>query len=173
MPANIEVKARIDDPEGFRELATSLSDTPVEIIPQEDVFFRTAQGRLKLRILRHAAAQLVYYTRRDAAGPKRSDYQIVEVRDAEGTRMLLGQALGVRGVVRKTRRLYRIGQTRVHFDEVAGLGTFAELEVVLREGQSDADGLAIAQDLMTRLRINSGDLVEEAYIDLIEGKVPD
>ena len=105
--------------------------------------------------------------RGDAAGPKRSDYQIVEVRDAEATRTLLGQALGIRGVVRKTRHLYRAGQTRVHFDEVEGLGAFAELEVVLREGQSDADGLVIARDLMARLGINTVDLVEGAYIDLI------
>ena len=167
MPANIEIKARIQDPEGFRRRAASLSDAQVEIIPQEDVFFHTAQGRLKLRILPQADAQLVYYMRGDAAGPKRSDYQIVEVRDAEATRTLLGQALGIRGVVRKTRHLYRAGQTRVHFDEVEGLGAFAELEVVLREGQSDADGLVIARDLMARLGINTVDLVEGAYIDLI------
>ena len=43
--------------------------------------------------------------------------------------MTLGLALGVRGVVKKTRRLIMIGQTRVHIDDVEGLGTFMELEV--------------------------------------------
>jgi len=41
----------------------------------------------------------------------------------------LGQAIGIKGVVRKRRMLYMIGQTRVHVDQVEGLGDFMELEV--------------------------------------------
>lgn len=33
------------------------------------------------------------------------------------------------GVVKKKRLLYLVGQTRVHCDEVEGLGCFMELEV--------------------------------------------
>jgi predicted adenylyl cyclase CyaB len=76
----------------------------------------------------------------------------------------------VRGVVRKRRYLYLVGQTRVHLDEVEGLGEFMELEVVLRPEQSDAEGQAIARDLMTRLGIREEDLLEGAYMDLLEGK---
>ena len=42
---------------------------------------------------------------------------------------LLGLSLGVRGVVKKTRHLYMVGQTRVHIDQVNNLGDFMELEV--------------------------------------------
>ena len=35
----------------------------------------------------------------------------------------------VQGVVKKKRLLYLVGQTRVHCDEVEGLGHFVELEV--------------------------------------------
>lgn len=41
----------------------------------------------------------------------------------------LGQAMGVLGIVNKHRTLYMIGQTRVHIDQVLGLGDFMELEV--------------------------------------------
>ncbi len=72
-----------------------------------------------------------------------------------------------RGVVRKERLLYMVGQTRVHLDSVEGLGHFVELEVVLRPGQSDDEGQAIARDLMARLGIREADLLETAYMDML------
>jgi adenylate cyclase class IV len=43
-----------------------------------------------------------------------------------------------------------------------------ELEVVLQEGQSEAEGQAIAEELMTRLGVQKEDLLEGAYMDLLE-----
>ena len=106
--------------------------------------------------------------RPDQDGPKRSNYHIYETSDPQGLKTALRMALGVRGVVRKTRYLYLAGQTRIHLDDVEGLGQFMELEVVLREGQSDAEGQAIAEDLMTRLGVRKEDLLEGAYMDLLE-----
>jgi predicted adenylyl cyclase CyaB len=168
MPSNIEIKARARNFEAIRRYAESLSDTPVEVIPQEDIFFNIEKGRLKLRVLALNLGQLIYYTRPDQEGPKRSEYHIYETPDPENLQRILELAYGIRGVVRKTRYLYLVGQTRVHLDDVEGLGQFMELEVVLGEGQSDTEGQAIAEDLMTRLRVERGDLLEGAYVDLLE-----
>ena len=51
-------------------------------------------------------------------------------------------------------------------DNVEGLGQFMELEVVMREGQSDAEGQLIAEDLMAALGVERSDLLEGAYMDL-------
>ena len=169
MPTNIEIKARARDFEEVRRRAELLSDTPVEVIPQKDIFFNTERGRLKLRLLALNLGQLIYYTRPDQEGPKRSEYHICETPDPENLRRVLELACGIRGVVKKTRYLYLVGQTRVHLDDVEGLGQFMELEVVMREGQSDAEGQAIAEELMSRLRVERGDLIEGAYMDLLEG----
>jgi predicted adenylyl cyclase CyaB len=168
MPTNIEIKARVSDMVGLQARAEAISDTPVRVIPQEDTFFHTPKGRLKLRQLQPDQAQLVYYERPDQDGPKRSNYHIFETNDPQGLKTALRMALGVRGVVRKTRYLYLAGQTRIHLDDVEGLGQFMELEVVLREGQSDAEGQTVAEDLMARLGIHKEDLLEGAYMDLLE-----
>jgi methylmalonyl-CoA epimerase len=168
MPTNIEVKARVRDFPALRARAEQLSDTPVEAIPQVDTFFLTEKGRLKLRELGPNLAQLVYYERHDQSGPKRSDYRIFETQDSQGLKAALTLALGVRGVVKKVRYLYLVGQTRLHLDEVEGLGHFMELEVVLRPGQSDEQGLVVAEGLMSKLGIDKADLLEGAYMDLLE-----
>jgi predicted adenylyl cyclase CyaB len=168
MPTNIEIKARVDDFEALKARAKSLSDKPVNILAQEDTFFNTPKGRLKLRIQAPEQGYLIYYVRPDQGGPKRSDYHLAETRDPENLKTTLSLALGVRGVVRKTRYLYMVGQTRIHLDDVEGLGHFMELEVVLKEDQSEAEGQAIAEDLMRRLDVREEALLEEAYMDLIE-----
>ncbi len=168
MPTNIEIKARVRDLAELRSRAEALSDTPVQIIPQEDTFFHVPKGRLKLRELRPDFAQLVYYERPDQDGPKSSNYYIYETGNPAGLKTALSLALGERGIVRKTRYLYMAGQTRIHLDDVEGLGQFMELEVVLREGQSEAEGQSIAEDLMRRLGIREEDLLEGAYMDLLE-----
>lgn len=168
MPANIEIKARARDFDDIYRRAEGLSRVPVETNPQEDTFFNTPQGRLKLRILAGDKGQLIYYTRPDQEGPKRSDYHIYYTSDPANLKRILGMTYGIRGEVRKTRYLFLVGQTRIHLDDVEGLGKFMELEVVLEDGQSDADGQAIAEGLMASLGITEADLLDAAYMDLLE-----
>jgi predicted adenylyl cyclase CyaB len=170
MPVNIEIKARVADLARLRQRAAALTDTPVQVIPQEDTFFNTPRGRLKLRQLAPGLAQLVFYERKDSAGPKRSDYIVAVTSEPEKMKAALAAALGVRGVIRKKRSLYILGQTRLHLDEVEGLGEFMELEVVLQPGQTDAEGQAIARELMVKLEVQEADLLECAYMDLLENK---
>ena len=170
MPANIEIKARARDFNGIRSRAAALSEALEQVVPQSDTFFFTNHGRLKLRELEREQAQLIYYERADQGGPKRSDYHIFETVDPENLKTTLSLALGIRGTIRKTRYLYLVGQTRVHLDDVEGIGQFMELEVVLGPGQTDEEGQAIAEDLMSKLGVDQSDLLEGAYIDLIEGE---
>lgn len=170
MPANIEIKARVHDFAALQSRAAALSDAPLQTIPQEDTFFHVPKGRLKLRQLAPDFGQLVYYERPDRDGPKRSNYILAPTSEPAALKSALAAALGVRGVVRKTRYLYMSGQTRIHLDDVEGLGQFMELEVVLRAGQTDAEGQAIAEGLMGRLGVRPEDLLEGAYMDILEQK---
>jgi predicted adenylyl cyclase CyaB len=168
LPSNIEIKARVRDFAEIHRRSEQLSDTPVQVISQEDTFFNIEKGRLKLRLLAPDRGQLIYYTRPDQEGPKRSDYHISHTSDPANLKRVLELAYGIRGVVRKTRYLYLVGQTRVHLDDVEGLGQFMELEVILQEEQSDAEGQLIAEGLMASLGVEKTDLLEGAYMDLLE-----
>jgi len=168
MPANIEIKARASDFEGLRHKAEQLSDTPCQVIPQVDTFFICSHGRIKLRELGPTRGQLVFYLRQDINGPKHSDYQIFDTDNPEGLKTIMTGAYGVREVITKVRYLYMVGQTRIHLDDVRGLGKFIELEVVLNPGQSDEEGQMIAEDLRLKLGIQQDDLIDNAYIDMLE-----
>jgi len=97
-----------------------------------------------------------------------SEYGIYETTNPSGLRSFLGDTLGVRGIVRKRRWLYRLGETRIHLDDVEGLGAFLELEVVLADDQSKEDGARMADRLFAELGIPPEDRIDRAYIDLLE-----
>lgn len=172
MPRNVEIKVSAREPEAIRARALALSDAPPIAIEQRDVFFRVATGRLKLRIFADGRGELISYERPDTSGPRTSSYVRAPVDDAAPLLDVLEHALGRRGEVRKRRTLVLVGQTRVHLDEVDGLGHFLELEVVLEPGQPERDGVRIAQDLMTALGLQDEQPIAGAYIDMLEGGRP-
>jgi len=87
--------------------------------------------------------------------------------DPTALREALARACGVAGRVRKQRWLLLAGATRIHLDRVDGLGDFMELEVVLADGQSDAEGTAAAEALMQALGLAGAERVAGAYLDLL------
>jgi predicted adenylyl cyclase CyaB len=173
MGVNIEIKARINDLNRLRRRVEELSDAPCEVIIQEDTFFQTPRGRLKLRVLAPDRGELIYYERANIAGPKRSSYCLASSTDPASLKAVLSAALGVRGVVRKQRLLYKLGNTRIHVDDVDGLGLFLELEVVLDAGQTAEEGKTLAEELLRKLGIDEAALVEGAYLDLLERRAAD
>jgi predicted adenylyl cyclase CyaB len=113
---------------------------------------------------------LIAYQRENVAGTKSSHYLITKTNEPANLCKVLADALGILGIVRKQRYLYMRGQTRIHLDKVDGLGTFLELEVVMKPDQSVADGEQIARELMEKLEIKTEDLLAGAYLDFILGK---
>ena len=170
MPQNVEIKARARDPERQRKLALEMSDGSPENLKQEDTFFACTRGRLKLRVSGDGQGELIAYEREDTTAPRTSTYVITPVHHPGTLKQVLAAALGIQAVVRKRRRVCLVGQTRIHVDDVEGLGHFLELEVVLEPGQSAESGSEMARDLMERLEIAEPDLVEGAYVDLVVGK---
>ena len=168
MNRNVEIKTRVADLAAVRKTVEQLAGTGPIVLEQEDTFFHCPSGRLKLRCFGDSRpAELIFYRREDTTGPKECRYIIHRTSEPQGLLAVLSACLEVRAVVRKRRTLYLVGRTRVHLDEVDGLGDFVELEAVLQPGQEASEGVRMARDLMARLGIGSDQLVEKAYVDLL------
>lgn len=163
---NVEIKARVSDLAEIEVRARRIATEGPREIAQDDTFFSCATGRLKLREFSSGQGELIYYSRPNDAGPKVSDYWISRADSPAAMREILARALGIVGRVRKLRRLYLVGRTRIHLDDVEGLGSFVELEVVLADGESPDAGMRIAQRIMKDLGIGESQLVQGAYVDL-------
>ena len=133
---------------------------------QIDTYFHCPRGRLKLRVIDGAGAELIYYERPDQSGPKGSDYYRIPVGDPEAMRAALAAALGTRVVVDKRREVFLVENVRIHLDDVAGLGTFLEFEAVLEQGMSDDAGHAQLARLTGEFGLGEADLCALSYSDL-------
>ncbi|HXM65895.1 MAG TPA: class IV adenylate cyclase [Candidatus Acidoferrum sp.] len=170
MPSNIETKAALKNRIATEAVASRLCTSGPTTFPQEDFFFKCDGARLKLRVLAPDRGELIRYERPDIADTRRSTYLIARTEDPYILLDILTATLGRAGVVKKMRTLYLVGQTRVHIDQVEGLGEFLELEVVLQAGQSDLEGKNIAAALLADFGIDQHQIVAEAYIDLLSHK---
>ncbi len=168
MARNIEIKAAVPDLDAVRRLAAAIASKPPRVIQQTDTFFAVPDGRLKVREFADGSGELIAYSRPDVSGPKTSRYSIVTCADSRALVAVLEQVLPVKGRVVKRRELFLVGRTRIHLDRVDALGPFVELEVVLRDDESDEAGAREAWELMRRLGVLEEQLVPDAYVDLLE-----
>ncbi len=150
MPANVEVKVRAELGR-VRERLPGLRARRAGFLRQRDTYFDARGLRLKLRE-QGGHAELIAYVRPDRTGERRSDYVVIPVQDV---RFALSQ-FAARVVVDKVRELWMIGRTRVHLDRVRGLGTFVELETLLRRPGEDGAGLRASQGERECRRILDG-----------------
>ncbi|MDX6719832.1 MAG: cytidine deaminase [Solirubrobacteraceae bacterium] len=164
---NLEIKAIDPDPPATLRAALALGAEDEGRLHQRDTYFHAVQGRLKLREAPPEPAELIAYARAELAGPKVSLYRVVQVADHLALIDALTDALGVRVVVEKARRLLRWRNVRIHLDRVDGLGDFVELEAVA----ASPGGLEVerdrVQELLALLGIDDRHLVAQGYADLL------
>lgn len=167
MPLNIEFKARCPEPDRIRAVLREMQVEPAGTDHQTDTYFRVPSGRLKLRS-GNLERNLIFYRREDAAAPKRSDVWLAPCPEPEQLLELLTVALGVRCVVKKRREIYFHGNTKIHVDDIADLGSFVEVEVIAENDTADQAGMrASCHEWMRRFGVQDEDLITSSYSDMI------
>ena len=168
MARNVEIKAHVEDIEALEYRVIEYADGEGTEILQDDTFFECESGRLKLRTFADGTGELIFYQRADESGPKESFYLISRTAEPDSLREVLTHAYGSGGRVQKRRMLYFKGRTRIHVDRVLKLGDFLELEVVLEQNETPENGIEEARTILAALGIDGGQLVEGAYVDLLQ-----
>ncbi len=164
---NLEVKTRYPDLDAARHYALKLGAREAGTSHDVDTYFRVPEGRLKLRRAEGAVhGTLIFYRRPDMASSRISEYDLSRVNDVPSLLSLLDAAFGVLVTVSKNRQLFLYGATRIHLDQVAGLGSFVELETVLH-GKDAAEAEAEHELVKRALRLEEQLAVSASYSDLL------
>jgi adenylate cyclase class IV len=174
---NLEIKVRCasDDLDAIRHRLDALVCAPIQRLHQVDTYFRVDRGRLKVREIRAVGnpdavdrAELIAYARPSADGSRWSTYQVIPVAAHAAADLVSGLLLTHDLLVRvdKVRHVGLVGQTRVHLDDVEGIGAFVELETVVSSQGEEAASLEHRQ-VIAALGLGLFDSVPGSYSDLI------
>ena len=168
MHLNIEFKARSSrNKELEQALLASYGPRFAGEDHQRDTYFHVPHGRMKLREGNIENA-LIHYQRSNVGGAKQSDVILYQHQPDAQLKALLTAALGIKVVVEKRRRIYFVQNVKIHFDEVAGLGQFVEVEAIDADGSIGKEGLqAQCADFARAFGICTEDYMTYSYSDML------
>ncbi len=164
---NVELKAQLPALDAARDIARKLATDRLPDQHQVDTYFRCHTGRLKLREIAGAPAQLIAYQRPDTTAAKASRYYLMDVPDAATMLEGLTTSLGILVRVEKRREIYFYQNVRIHLDQVAGLGTYLEFEAVLDSDAEIEAGEKVVAWLQAQFDIQQNDLLTSSYSDML------
>ncbi|MAQ40970.1 class IV adenylate cyclase [Mesonia oceanica] len=164
---NIEIKAKSNNNSEIRKILQSKSADFKGIDHQIDTYFKTNEGRLKLREA-NIENKLIFYKRQDKKGPKKSDYIIYCSEPNSSLKQLLTISNGILTIVDKKREIYFIDNVKFQLDTVKDLGTFIEIEATdVNKNKSKEDLLNQCEFYMELFKLSESDLISVSYSDLI------
>lgn len=136
MAKNLELKTAVKNFTLYRNILTGIGAEYIRVLNQSDIYYRTNNGLLKLRLF-DDEAELIKYNRDETGKTRWSDYEILKL-DAKKAEKFLGQLFKVETVVKKKRELWMFDNSRIHLDNVKHLGKFLEIETLVINGNADA-----------------------------------
>lgn len=165
MPQNLEIKCAYPSLAKARRIARRIGASSRGTLRQVDTYFYVKTGRLKLREIDGSRFELIYYRRPNARSTRYSHYTIIKLGEPGPAKSILRTLHGASVVVRKKRGLFIYKNARIHIDSVERLGTFVEIEVVVKQGRRQARDLM--EFLLNEFGIDQKMLLGVSYSDLM------
>lgn len=172
---NVEFKAELRDPALARAIAAAIGARHVVTLRQRDTYFRVPTGRLKRREAfvpgddagEPEPVEFIRYERDHRPRPRMSKFAIYT--EAEFLERFGVLPLPVWVTVDKAREVLMHGNTRVHLDDVAGLGHFIEFEALVTPRHNIAKAHDAVEHLRARFAPAMGEPIGVGYADLLAG----
>ncbi|UOQ73478.1 class IV adenylate cyclase [Hymenobacter cellulosilyticus] len=122
------LKARLRDRAFVEERLLALGFTYIGLDEQRDTYFLVSQGKLKLR--QGTIENLItHYERLPDRATEKTVVYVYDLNPSAQQIADLYAAHEVVGIVEKSRRIYRLGNVKVHLDTTADQTEFLEIEV--------------------------------------------
>jgi adenylate cyclase, class 2 len=164
---NYEFKAKAVDLVALEEQLKTANPLFIGTDHQIDTYYNVTQGRLKLRE-GNIENSLIHYERSDFASAKQSSIVLYQHQPSNSLKQILEKLHGVKVIVNKKRKIYFIDNVKFHFDTVAQLGSFVEVEAIDKDGTISIEKLKTqCDDYAAFLGIQQQDFVSQSYSDLI------
>ena len=155
---NLEIKYRIDDPDGIRDKLSGIPGVEFQYSHyQKDIYFNTKEVRVKIRLEDEKSPCLIQYYRENTDTLRESDFEITPLSDYQILLNELAQRVGILMEVEKQRELYLYKNVRIHLDNVESLGWFLEFEAMVSN-----------ENNLERCHSHVADIMEEIQPYLIE-----
>ncbi len=166
MPKNLELKIYCSSFSGLKKTLKVINAEFSGELIQKDVYYKNEKGLLKLRI-ENGEQSLIKYLRDEEGKDRWSDFHVLKF-SGGNTEEFFNDIFEVEAVVEKKRLLYMYNNTRVHLDEVKGLGNFLELETLVLSGLKDAQNRF--NKIIDLLGLDIKKQIKNSYKILIEKK---
>ncbi len=168
MAKNIEIKAKSGKHKLIQQILKDRNATFIGLDHQIDHYYQVPDGRLKLR-LGNIEKSLIFYKRVNTYNAKESIYHLFKSENLKEIHPLLLKALDLLVTVDKHREIYYIQNAKIHLDEVKGLGSFLEVEIVDDLPHDKAFASLHEQCLFYQnlFMVKEEDLIDRSYSDMI------
>ena len=165
---NFEIKTKISDCAKILERIKNIGAVYKETMNQIDYYLQIGTEKEKIREINDTEISLISYKRSETNGRKDSNYKIKPL-TLEQKELIIKNNYPV-CIVNKTRQLWMYKNTRIHIDNVTGLGNFMELETVVKNISKER-GLIEFNEIVDQLEIDLNKAEPFSYSDLILNQI--
>ena len=162
---NVEYKCELRDLPMAKAVLRAKGASFIGEMRQTDTYYRLPHGRLKRRDCEGEPVEYIFYDRPNRASPKISQFAIYTEHQAMERYGVTPLPVWV--VVKKRRDLWMIGNSRIHLDQVDGLGNFLEFEALVSRDHNIAKCHEAIAELRRMLGPTLGEAIDCSYSDML------
>jgi adenylate cyclase class 2 len=157
------LKAKVSNIEKMEEVLSALNATYIGLDRQRDVYFNVPKGRLKWR--QGTIENLItHYERVDDGGLEKTIVYRYDLDPTPDQITALRNSYREMGSTEKERKIFYLGNVKIHLDTTLDNQNFIEIEAIDRTGSQSAGQLRIqCLSVKRKLEIEDIDLIKTGY----------